>query len=181
MAFSGRIEAPVIGERVLAPEALDLVPPADDRNPVGVVGEERRLDRFAELRAGVGVAMHAPLLQDDVALRPDDRVGEGEAGHAVGLERHAGLEVLLGDLLEIGGEIVAGEGVLVTADVGDEFGEFALGMALGALEHQMFEEMGDPRFARRIVGRAVAIPDHMRDHGRAMVGNDHHLEAVVQA
>ena len=101
-----------------------------------------------------------------------------EAGHPVGLELHAGLQVLLGDLLEIGGEIVAGEGVLLAADLGDEFRELALGMLLGALEHQMLEEMGDARLARRIVGRAVAVPDHMGDDGGAMIGNDDDVEAV---
>ena len=53
-----------------------------------------------------------------------------------------------------------------------------LGWLLGALEHQVFEEMGDARLARRIVGRAVAIPDHMGDDRRAMVGNDDDVEAV---
>ena len=144
------------------------------------MGEERRLHRLAELRAGVGVAMHAPLLEHDVALGRDDLVGQHEPGHPVGLEFHAGLEVLLGDLLEIGGEIVAGEGVLLPADLGDEFGELALGMGLGALEHQMFEEMGDARLAERIVGRAVAVPDHVGDDRRAMVGDDHDLEAVLE-
>ena len=176
-----RVEALVIGERVLALEPLDLVAPADDRNAVGVVSEQRRLHRLAELRAGVGVAMHPPLLEHDVPLGGDDFVGQHEPGHPVGLERHAGLEVLFGDLLEIGGEIIAGEGVLLAADLGDEFGEFALGMGLGALEHQMFEKMGDARLARRIVGGAVAIPDHMRDDRRAVVGNDDDLEAVFQS
>ena len=113
-----------------------------------MVGEERRLNRLAELRAGVGVAMHAPFLEHDVALGRDDLVGQCQAGHPVGLELHAGFQVLLGDLLEIGGEIVAGEGVLLAADFGDEFRELAVGMALGALEHQVFEEMGDARLAR---------------------------------
>ena len=170
----------VIGERVLALEALDLVSPADDRNSVGVMGEERRLDGFAELRARVGVAMHAPFLEHDVALGRDDRVGEDEPGHAVGLELHAGLEVLPGDLLEIGGEVGPGEGVLLAADLGDEFGELPLGVGLGSLEHQMLKKMRDARLARRIVGGAVSVPDHMGDDRRAVVRNDHNLEAVLQ-
>ena len=88
--------------------------------------------------------------------------------------------MLLGDLLEIGGEVVAGEGVLLAADLGDRFGKGALRMGLGALEHQVFEEMGDARLADRIVGRAVAIPDHVGDDRGAMVGDDHDLEAVGQ-
>ncbi len=37
-----------------------------------------------------------------------------------------------------------------------------------------------PDFPTRIVGRAVAIPDHVGDHGGAMVRDDHDLEAVCQ-
>ena len=89
-------------------------------------------------------------------------------------------EMLLGDALEIGGVVVAGEGVLLAADLGDALGELALRVGLGALEHQMFEEMGDARLALRIVGRAVAIPHHVGDHRRAVVGNDDHGQAVVE-
>ena len=88
--------------------------------------------------------------------------------------------MLLGDALEIGGVVVAGEGVLLAADLGDELGELALRVGLGALEHQVFEEMGDARLALRIVGRAVAVPDHMGDDRRAMVGNDDDGQAVVE-
>ena len=124
------IEARVIGERVLAPEALDLVAPADDRHAIGVMGEERGLHRLVELRAGIRVAMHAALLEHDVALGRDDLVGEHEAGHAVGLEGHHLAEMLLGDALEIGGIVVAGEGVLLAADLGDRLRERALRMGL---------------------------------------------------
>jgi hypothetical protein len=68
----------------------------------------------------------------------------------------------------------------VKADLGDALGEFALRMGLGALEHQVFEEMGDARLALRIVGRAVAVPDHVGDHRGAMIGNDDHGQAVVE-
>ena len=145
-----------------------------------MVGEERRLHRLPELRAGVGVAVHPPLLEHDVALGGDHVVGELKPGHPVGLELHAGAQMLFGHLLEIGGEVGAGEGVLHSADFGDEFGELALGMGLRALEHQVLEEMGDARLARRIVGRAVTVPDHVGDDGGAMVGNDHDLEAVLK-
>ena len=87
--------------------------------------------------------------------------------------------MLLGDLLEIRGEIVAGEGVLLAADLGDEFRELAVRMAFGALEHQVFEEVGDARLAHWIVGGAVAVPHHMGDHWSAMIRDDHDFEAVL--
>ena len=144
------------------------------------MGEQSRLHGLVELRAGIGVAMHAPLFHDDVALRRDDLVGEHEAGHAIGFELHHHAKMLLGDALEIGGVIIAGEGVLLAAEFRDHFGKLALRMGFGALEHQMFEKMRDARFARRIVGRAVAIPHHMRDDGRAAIGNDDDAQPIVE-
>ena len=146
--------------------------------PYGMMGEQGRLHRLVELGAGIGVAMHAPLLEHDVALRRDDFVGQHQPGHAIGLEFHQIGQVLLGDALEIGGVVVAGEGVLLAADLGDALGELALRVGLGALEHQVFEEMGDARLALRIVGRAVAVPHHVGDHRRAVIGDDDDGQAV---
>ena len=39
---------------------------------------------------------------DHVALGKDDRIGEDEAAHPVGLECHHGAQMLLGDALVIG-------------------------------------------------------------------------------
>src|SRR5262245_56388766 len=44
----------------------------------------------------------------------------------------------------------------------------------------MFEEVSKPRLARRLVGRADLVPDHMRDDRRAMIGNHYDLETVRQ-
>ncbi len=44
----------------------------------------------------------------------------------------------------------------------------------------MFEEMGQPRLARRLVGGANLVPDHVRHHRRAVIGNDDDLETVRQ-
>ncbi len=174
----GRIEAVVIGKRVGALEALDLMAPADDRLAIGMLGEKRRLHRLAQLVGGVGIGAHAALLLHDLALGRDDLVGEDEVLHAVRLIIHADGELARGDALEIGGVVVRGEGVLLAAGIGDELGEFALLVIFGALEHQMFEEMGDAGFAQWIVGRAVAVPDHVGDDGRAAVGDDDDVEAV---
>jgi len=43
-------------------------------------------------------------------------------------------------------------------------------MRSGALEHQMFEKMREPGFARRLVGGADLVPDHLGDHRGAWSG-----------
>ena len=42
----------------------------------------------------------------------------------------------------------------------------------------MFEEMREARLAGRLVGGADPVPEHVGHDRRAMVGNDHDLEAV---
>jgi len=176
----GGVKARVIGERVFARQFLDLMVPADDRRAIGVMGEQRRLQSLVELRAGVVVDAHAALFEHDLALGTDHFVGEHEIGHAIRLEAHQGLEMLLAYTLEIGGVVVSREGVLLPAELRDEIGEGALGMLLGSLEHQMLEKMRDARLAKRIVGGAVLIPDHMGHDRRAGVGNDHDFHAIVE-
>ncbi len=53
-------------------------------------------------------------------------------------------------------------------------------MLLGALEHQVFEEVRNARLADRIVSRTVAIPHHVRDDGSAMIRDHHDIETVVE-
>jgi hypothetical protein len=131
------------------------------------------------LLGGIGVGAHPPLFENDVTLRRNNVIGEDEAGHAIGLERHHRGEMLFGNALEIGGVVVSREGILLAAKFGDEVGE-TLRVRFGALEHQVFEEMRDARLARRIVGRAVLVPDHVGDDRRAVVGDHHDLHAVFK-
>jgi hypothetical protein len=88
--------------------------------------------------------------------------------------------MLRGDPLEIGRVVVGREGVLLAAQRRDDLRELARRMALGALEHQVFEEMRDAGSADRIVGRAVLVPDHVGHDRHAPVGDDDHLEPVVE-
>ena len=90
------------------------------------MGEQRGLQSLVELRAGVVVDAHAALFEHDLALGTDHFVGEHEIGHAIGLEAHQGLEMLLAYTLEIGGVVVSREGVLLPAKLRDEIREGAL-------------------------------------------------------
>ena len=120
------------------------------------------------------------LLEDDVALGQHHLVGEHQAGHAVGLEFHHGLELLARHALVIAGVVVRGEGVFLAADARRRLREPAGRILRGALEHQVFEEMREAGFARRLVGGADLVPDHVGDDRRAVVGNDDQLEPVRQ-
>ena len=135
---------------------------------------------FSSADGSVGLRAHAALLKHDVALRSDDLVSENEIHHPVGLEFHHGREMFARHALEIGRVVVAGEGVLLAAELRHQMREFALRMLVRALEHQMFEEMRNAGLALRIVGGAVAVPHHMGDDRRAMVGDDDEFKAVVE-
>ena len=87
---------------------------------------------------------------------------------------------VLGHALEIGGDVVIGEGVVLAAVLGDDLGELAGRDLVGALEHQMLEEMGDAGGARRLVGGADLVPDHLGHDRRAMIGDDQDLQAVLK-
>ena len=88
------------------------------------------------------------------------------------------VEPVLGDALVVAGHVVAGEGVVLAAEPGDDLGELAGRDLVRRLEHQVLEEMRDARDARRLVGRADAIPDVVRHDRRAVVGHDDDLHAV---
>ena len=139
---------------------------------------ERRLHLLAEPRARIVGDAHVLLFEHDLELGLDHVLGEHEPGHAVGLELHQHLEMLARGALEIAGVVARREGVLLAADGRDRLGELALRVILRALEHQMFEEMGEPGLAGGLVGGADPVPDHVGDDRRAVVGDDHHFEAV---
>ena len=92
---------------------------------------ERRVDLLRQQRFGIVLDARPALLQNDVALRPDHRVGQDQVAHPVGLELHHGLERLGRHRLVVGGVVVGGEGVLAAADLGDLGAELA-GLVLGS-------------------------------------------------
>ena len=115
-----RVEPPVIIQRILTAEASNLIPPSDDRLAVGMGREAGGLQRFTEDLAGIAFGAHQPLLEHDAAFGADPLLGENQVVHPVGLVFHAGGEMLGGNLLKIGGEVVRGEGVLLAAKLRDQ-------------------------------------------------------------
>jgi hypothetical protein len=141
---------------------------------------QRRHDLFGEPRIRAVGDAHVVLFEHHVALGQYVLVLQHQAGHAIGLELHHAAELVLGDALVIAGVVRRGESVLVAADALHRCGKLAGRMLLRALEHQMLEKVGEARFAGRLVGRADLVPDHLRYHRGAVVGDHHDLHAVGQ-
>ena len=100
--------------------------------------------------------------------------------HAVGLHLHQRRQLLLGDALVVGGDVLAGEGVVLAAELGDDLREVADGDLVGRLEHQVLEEVSDAGDALGLVGGADLVPDHVGDDRSAVIGNHHDVHAVRQ-
>ena len=141
---------------------------------------ERGIHLFAEAGAGIVGDPHVLLFKDDVELGTHHIVRQHEAGHAVGFQRHHLLEVFARHALEEAGVVAGGEGIFLTADFGDRLRERFVRILLGALEHQVFEEMGQAGFSRRLVGAADLVPDHMGHDRRPMIRDDDQLKSVRQ-
>ena len=176
----GRVVALVEAQRVLARQLRHLVLPADDRDAVRVREVERGVHLLVEPRAWVVLDARAALLDDHLPLRGDLIVGEAQVRHAVGLHLHQGSELLLGDALMVGGDVLAGEGVVLAAELGDDLGEVADGDLVGRLEHQVLEEVRDAGDALGLVGGADLVPNHVRDDRGAVIGDHHDVHAVRQ-
>ncbi len=112
---------------------------------------ERRGDLLAEPGFRTVGDPHVVLFQNHVALGQHIGVGQHQAGHAIGFELHHRRQIFAGDALEIAGVVGRGESVFLAADGGERLGEPARGVLLGALEHEMLEEMGEAGFAGLLV------------------------------
>jgi hypothetical protein len=140
----------VEGDQRLAIELLHLVTPADDRDAVGVVVVERGAHLFVEQATGGGIDPLGAFFEDHGAFGHDLFVGEAQVAHAVGLHLHHQAEAVGGHTLEIAGVIPRGEGVVRAAVVLDDAGKLAAFDVVRALEHQVFEEMGDTGHGRAV-------------------------------
>ncbi len=176
----GRIPAAIERHRVLARQPAHLVFPADDRDAVGVVEEQRRLRLLPHDRARIVLGAGAALFENHQPFAVDLLLRDRQVGHPVGLDLHHHFQAVAGHALVIAGIVARGQRVLLAAIGGDDLGEHAGGQGVGTLEHQMLEEMRDARFARRLIGRAGLVPHHVQHDRRAPVGDHDHLQAVGQ-
>ena len=142
--------------------------------------EERRRHRLRELRDG---SVSTRMRRSSSTTSRSGAITLSSSSRLVmrsDFELHHGLEMFAGDALEIGRVVERREGVLLAAEAGDDFRELARRVLRRSLKHQVFEKMRDARLSQRIIGRAVAIPDHVGDDGNAMIRDHHHVETIVK-
>ena len=145
---------------------------ADDVGVVGMcLGEEEVVYLFVGDVVGAAFAL-AALVADDVALVGELVAVEAfeQEAHAVALQPQSELELVRRHGLEVVGAVEAGGAV----DVGgsgalNELDVSLLADVLGALEHHVFEEMGEAGAAGALVERADVVPEVDGDEREAMV------------
>ena len=173
-----RVKSTIKSDRVIARELFHFVTPADHRLSIRIIQIERGIDLLGE--AGTRIVSDALVLffENDVALGQNDVIRELKPGHPIGLEFHDRLQLVARNALVVARVILRREGILLAADVRDHLREFSRRIFRRALEHQVLEEMRQSRLARRLVGGADFVPDHMRHDGRAAIRDDHNLQSV---
>ncbi|MNV09369.1 hypothetical protein D3C71_998580 [compost metagenome] len=167
-AVIGGVEA----QHVVQGRGVQFLDRADAGAAIGVVLIDGLGREQAEQAAiGAGQNALAVFLLHHVALGGEGRLIDHQRAHAVGLGEEDALQVVGGDHLVIGGDVVGGEGVVHAADVLGQTVERLRRHVLGRLEQQVFEQVGEARTARRIILGAHAIPDLDRDvRGRGVAG-----------
>jgi len=105
---------------------------------------------------------------------------QAQAGQAVGFQLEGHAQAIGGQHLVVGGVVVAGEGVFLGAQVAQYPRGFAGAELAAALEHHVFQGMGQAGLAGGLVAGADLVPDLRDHHGGAVVFADDDLEAVIQ-
>lgn len=170
----------VVGEHIVARNLVEEVEIADDRMAVGMAGEGGLEDELAELGIGV-VAAHGEFAADDFHFLRVFLGGEDGVEDGIGEDFKRGKRVVGGEIDMIDGTVEGGVGVEMAAKVLNLLRHLAVAARGGALEHEMFEEMGKARAEPGcFVDAAGGAPELDRDDWRGEVGLDKHVEAVGQ-
>jgi hypothetical protein len=120
------------------------------------------------------------LLLDHVHLVDQVLLRQPGTAHAVGLEEQRPLEgagrqhLEVVGVVQVGGAVEAAAGALHMPEVGE------LLEVLRTLEHQVFEEMGEPGATLGFGADADVVDDGHPDDRRTAVGGQNHPQAVVQ-
>jgi hypothetical protein len=124
------------------------------------------IEQLAHLARDRVVGAEAPLLLDHLALGRQRLRRQIEIAHAIRLQIHDQIERRRRKVLVVGGHVLVGERVRESAVALERLVELLGAVFLGAVEHQVLEQVGDAGDARTLVARAHAIegPEAHRGH-----------------
>ncbi len=138
-------------------------------------------DLVVDLGVGAGFAL-ALLVLHDATLLIEHVLGNGaqQVGHAIAFHPQRHVECARRNGRVVVGAILGGRAIHAgRAGVGERREELAIAI-LGALEHQVLEQMGKTGLTFGLVLRADPVP-HADEHGRnGMIGVHQDGQAIVQ-
>ena len=160
---------------VIRRERRQRVRGAEDGVAVRVAGPEGgRVELEHEI---VGRVLHAvDLLQNHVALGLQIALAQEGPAHQVGEDVHRQRQIGVEHVGLVAGGVPPGVGVETAAPDLELQRQVARAAPLGALEHHVLEQMGDPHLLGPLVraGRPDVDPDGGRPHAGQRFGVDHH-------
>ena len=136
-----RIPHPVPLSEVINLEVLQVIHPADNRNPVRAAGIGRGLELLVGQRLRIVFGAHAALFHDHLDLFQDFIIGDGQIPHPVCFEFKTHRQAAFFHGLEISRVILTGKRVFAPAVFRNDFREFTVWMRFGAFEHHVFQHM----------------------------------------
>ena len=128
---------------------------------VGVAGRKQRIELDIFLQAARLVVVHPLLVLDHTPLEIDGLLGDSaeQVAHAVRFKEQGAVESAGRHRLEIIRAVEPGRAVPVGGANAFEPAHEAARRVLGAIEHQMFEEVSEAGLALGLVLRSDVVPD----------------------
>ena len=109
------------------------------------------------------------LADDHLALRSEGLFVQLQVEQAVGFQLKPQLQVLGGQIFEVGSMVPGGEGVDFAAFGLEDAGELLRPQGLGAPEHQVLEKVGNAGDPGRLVAGAHLVVNLQGDDGQTVI------------
>ena len=159
---------------------VEVLDAADHAAPVGMAQVRLGAHLLEEAAVRRGEDPLPVLLLHHGALGKEVGLVDLEVQQPLGLGPEQRLEMVRGHHRLVGGDVLAGRGVVLAAHVFGEAVELLALHVLRALEHHVLEEVREARLAFGIVGAADVVPDLDADRGAGVALDREHREAVAE-
>ena len=159
---------------------VDVLHAADGHPRVRAAGEHELGEFFEQTAIGLVVVGAAAFLLDDLALGVHADLLDLAVQHAFALDPEREAELVGGQVQEKVRAVEAGGGVQAAARAGDELVQLAARDVVAALEHEVLEEMREPRAVETLVLAADVVEHVAGNHRHRVVGREDDVQAVGQ-